>query len=104
MSYDDDRYWVVFKYPDIMGRDFFLPWLRNMQAQGYLTEADWKQLNSWQAAVMEKTMLQAFYLRVQKLREPFWEEVRKHRLERKRTSQRPTESSKKPKEGEAETA
>lgn len=96
MSYDDDRHWIVFGYPGIMHRDFFLPWLRNMQAQGYLTEADWNQFRSWQVAVMQKDALGPFYLRVQKLREPLWKEVHRQWAERKRKTQQPASPPKEP--------
>jgi hypothetical protein len=74
-------------YPSIMHGDFFLPWLRNLQPQGYLTEEDWEKFRSWQNKLMCDDVLMPFYALVEETRKPlrkkFYESLRKRKQHKK---------------------
>lgn len=78
-------------YPGIMHDDFFLPWLRNLQPQGYLNEEDWEKFRSWQNELMCDDVLLPFYALIDETREPlrkkFYESLRK-RKEQKEEGER----------------
>lgn len=73
-------------YPGIMHQDFFLPWLRNLQPQEYLSEQDWEKFRSWQDALMNDEVLLPYYKLVEETREPlrkeFYERLRKRKQQK----------------------
>lgn len=49
---------------------FFLPWLRNLQPQEYLTEQEWDTFRQWQKRLMDEEVLIPFYNIVEETRKP----------------------------------
>ncbi|MFH1080750.1 MAG: hypothetical protein V1766_10935 [Pseudomonadota bacterium] len=75
-------------YPEAsLSSDFFLPWLRNLQPQEYLTEQEWDIFRQWQKTIMSKEVLIPFYNIVEEtrkpLREAFHMKIREYEKEKK---------------------
>jgi len=64
--------------------DFFLPWLRNLQSQRYLNEADWQKFEFWQEKLMNEEMLLSYFEIIEETRKPLREAFYKKMRDRKK--------------------
>lgn len=68
-------------YPTIMHKDFYMPWLRDIQQ--YLNENDWSDFEKMQAKLMSEEILFPPYEYIEKIRAPirkkFYEEMHSRR-------------------------
>jgi len=71
-------------YPEVdMRSGFFLPWLRNLQAQNYLKKEEWDTFRLWQKKLMDKEILKSFYIIYDEFRKPlrddFYKKIKEKR-------------------------
>lgn len=88
LGFSSSQRFAIIGYPEVMlHADFFLPWLRNLQPQKYLSEAEWNEFRKWQNEIMDENMLQNYYRVVEKYRSPlrkaYYEKIREIRQKRK---------------------
>jgi hypothetical protein len=80
----------LYGYPEARLHSEFLPWLRNLQPQKYITEQEWDTFRLWQEMLMKKEVLMQYYEIVDEIREPlrdaFYKKMRE--LEKKKKESR----------------
>ena len=79
----------TYGYPEAsLHSDFFLPWLRNLQPQEYLTKHEWDTFRLWQEALMNEEVLMPFYHIVEETRKPlrdaFHKKIREYEEKKER--------------------
>jgi hypothetical protein len=79
----------IYGYPAAsLHSDFFLPWLRNLQPQGYLTDQEWDTFRLWQKMLMNEEVLMPYYNIIEKTREPLRDAFYKKMREREEMQKR----------------
>jgi hypothetical protein len=74
----------TYGYPEAsLHSDFFLPWLRNLQPQEYLSKQEWDTFRLWQKQLMNDEVLMPYYEIVEETREPLRKDFYKRMRERK---------------------